>query len=513
MTIPVPVRPGTPFDEVTAERRCGVIDIGSNSIRLVIFRGHPRAPTPLFNEKVLCGLGRSLAATGQLDAEGVALAHENVPRFVALARTMGVEELHVLATAAVRDAEDGRRFAQAIERRCGIAVRVLGGDEEARLSAYGVIAGHPGAAGVMGDLGGGSLELVALRGGEAAEHVTLPLGPFRLREEAKRGADLPALVMEHLSRLDWLEAARGSEFYAVGGSWRALARIYMAQGDYPLRIIDRYTVSRGDMAQLAGIVERLSGKSLEKLPGVPKRRLEVLPVAAMLMRCILAVAKPERIVFSAQGLREGVLYAELPPELRAVDPLHAGCRSFARRMGRFDGLEEALTRWTAPLFPDETPDESRLRRAACIIGDLGWTVHPGYRAEHGSERALTLTVSGIDHPGRAYFAVAAAARYGGASLPSARRAATALGLDEAGIDRATQLGRALRLGYGLSGGNPGVLAAAPLSLERKTVTLTVSPEVAPLVGEMIERRLRELAGALGRRHQIAQAPKTSAKAS
>jgi exopolyphosphatase/guanosine-5'-triphosphate,3'-diphosphate pyrophosphatase len=513
MTIPVPVRPGTPLDDVTVERRFGVIDIGSNSIRLVIFQGHPRAPTPLFNEKVLCGLGRSLAATGKLDAEGVELALENVPRFTALARTMGVEDLHVLATAAVRDAEDGPRFAATIERRCGVTVRVLGGDEEARLSAYGVIAGHPRAEGVMGDLGGGSLELVSLHGGETAEHVTLPLGPFRLREEARRGTELVPLVMEHLSRLGWLGAAKGREFYAVGGSWRALARIHMAQGDYPLRIIDRYTVSRGDMDELAEVIERLSGKSLEKLPGVPKRRLEVLPMAAMLMRRIIAAAKPERIVFSAQGLREGVLYAELPPELRAVDPLHAGCRSFARRMGRFDGMEDALTRWTAPLFPDESPEQTRLRRAACIIGDLGWTVHPGYRAEHGLERALTLTVAGIDHPGRAYFAVAAAARYGGAALPAARRAAAALGLDEAGVERATQLGRALRLAYGLSGGAPAVLASSPLSLQRKSVTLTVVPEAAPLVGEMVERRLREVASAFGRRHQIAQARKTSAKAS
>jgi exopolyphosphatase/guanosine-5'-triphosphate,3'-diphosphate pyrophosphatase len=136
----------------TGDRRVAVIDIGSNSIRLEIFDGLTRAFCPLFNEKVICALGRDLKSTGRLSEKGAELALINLPRFTRMARGMGAARIDMLATAAVREAENGAEFIAEVERRCGQEVRVLSGAEEARISALGVLAGIPDADGIMGDL-------------------------------------------------------------------------------------------------------------------------------------------------------------------------------------------------------------------------------------------------------------------------------------------------------------------------------------------------------------------------
>src|SRR5215470_10897185 len=225
------------------EGRIGVIDLGSNSIRLVIYERLSRSPAPIFNERVLCGLGRGLQRSGKLSPEGTSRALDNLARFMLLARHMGVSRLDLLATAAVRDASDGAAFVAEASRRCHAAIRVLSGQEEARLSALGVLSGMPEADGVMGDLGGGSLELVALNRGEIGEQATLPLGPLRIMElgegEPKRAR---GAVDAALAGLLWLESCAGRVFYAVGGAWRAIARIHIEQSRYPLHVIHHYRV-------------------------------------------------------------------------------------------------------------------------------------------------------------------------------------------------------------------------------------------------------------------------------
>ena len=494
-------------------RRVGVVDIGSNSIRLVVFEGHPRAPYPVFNEKVLCGLGRSLDETGRLDPEGVTLALQNLTRFMALTEELGVGAIHAFATAAVRDAEDGPDFARQVERRCGLPVAVLNGDDEARLSAYGVIAGNPGAEGLMGDLGGGSLELVSLAGGGTVDHATLPLGPFRLNALAARGKDPEREIRRQLGGLDWLAAAGRGDFHAVGGAWRALARIHMTQTGYPLGIIDRYAVSRGVMENIVNLIAGLSRESLERLPGLPQRRLDALPAAALVMRDLIDIANPKWIVFSAYGLREGVLFDSLSDAERRVDPLLAAARVYAGRFGRFKGLEEVLVDWTAPLFPEESAADARLRRVGCILADIGWTEHPSYRAAHSFERALRISIVGLDHPGRAYLATVMAGRYASSASRSQRQAASTLGLEAVDIDRALRLGLALRLAVVLSGGSAEALADTTLKLAKGELVMTVGPVAAPLVGEMVERRLKELASAGDRGWRVETRRKARRKAS
>jgi exopolyphosphatase/guanosine-5'-triphosphate,3'-diphosphate pyrophosphatase len=475
-----------------------VVDIGSNSIRLVVFDRLARAPLLLFNEKVLCGLGRGLDSSGRLNEAGVESALVNLARFVRLAKAMGVGRLDLLATAAVRDAANGADFAAAVRERCGVPVRILSGTEEARFSALGVVSGIAGADGLMGDLGGGSLELVGLDRGKLGAHVTLPLGPLRVGEAAVGERDAARdLIDRHLASVPWLGDLRGRDFYAVGGAWRSLARIHMDQTSHPLHIIQQYRIDRRQAEDLVRVMSRLGRRSLAAISGLPRRRLDTLPFAALLLERLLRLARPDGIVFSALGLREGYLFNQLPPARRRLDPLLAAARDLAQRDGRFGTLGTMLADWTQPLFPEESEAERRLRRAVCLLSDIAWRDHPDYRAQQSFSRILHLPIAGIDHGERVFAAAAVAVRYAGGLEPFAGEPVLRL-IGEATTARAVVLGLALRLAYSLSGATPKLLAETALRLTDGRLTLTLPRNGDAMSGEAVDRRLEALGRALAK---------------
>jgi exopolyphosphatase/guanosine-5'-triphosphate,3'-diphosphate pyrophosphatase len=480
--------------------RRAVVDIGSNSIRLVVYENGGRAPLQLFNEKVLCGLGRGLAATGELAPEGVSMALANLARFKSLTMAMAARKVEVVATAAVREARNGAAFVADVGRRTGFKVRILSGADEARLSALGVLSGIPDAFGVMGDLGGGSLELVELEGGKLGRHATLPLGPLRLMDQAdgnlRRGR---AIVERQLEGLGWLRYLRGRSFYAVGGAWRMLARILMDHQRYPLHIIHNYRVTASEAMLFLERFEKLGRDDLKKLPGVSRRRGDTLPWAALVMNRLFEIAPPRHLVFSAFGLREGCLFDQLSAREQAEDPLIAGCTAIAEG-GRFASSADELFQFIAPLTRGASPPP-RLVRAACLLSDIAWTDHPDYRAAHSFHRVLTLPLVGIDHAGRAFLAVAVAARYGGDLQGDLVDTAQAL-LEPAALRAAQVVGLALRLGFTLSGGAPGVLAECGLKLHDDAVVLTLPASGSVVIGDAVLRRLDALARGLGFAPQI-----------
>ncbi len=475
--------------------RVAVIDIGSNSIRLVVYDRLSRAPLPVFNEKVLCGLGRDLAQTGRLHAQGVAMALRNLARFRGLIDGMGVRHVDVIATAAVRDATDGAEFVAAVKRHCRLDVGTISGEEEARLSAMGVLSGTPDADGVMGDLGGGSLELVALDQKTIGRQVTLPLGPFRLMGGGKSRLEERALVQAAFAAQDWLSAYRGRTFYPVGGAWRSLARVHMAQSGYPVHIIHQYAVAGAEVQQLAGVIARQGRLSLDRLPEVNKRRLETLPHAALVLECLLEAMAPAQVVFSAYGLREGHLFDQLSETDRAADPLLHTCSEIARRLDRF-GEAAGVARWTRTLFVGETPAAARLREAACLLSDFCWVEHPDYRAEHAYLRTLRLSVVGIDHAERVFLAATVYARYGGTIGDSLSEAAE-LVLSPEEVERARLLGSTLRLAYALTGGATGLLDSTRLERVDGDLVLWLPEDHRALDGDAVERRLEAVAKILG----------------
>lgn len=487
--MPFQPRPGLP--------RCGVVDLGSNSVRLVVFEGVGRTPVAIFNEKAVLRLGRGLQATGLLNADGMEQALTVMARYAAVARAMGAYPFDVLATAAVRDASNGAAFVAALEARLdGVAIHILSGEEEAELSAEGLLCGIPEADGVLADIGGGSLEVVRLRHGEPWAARTLRLGIIRLAERA--GGDVARareIVEGDLATVPWLGEASGRDLYLVGGAWRGLARVHIASTGYPLNIVHHYSIEHPAAHELASHVAGLSRRALEKLPGVPRRRADDLPFAAVVLRRLLRATGARRVVFSANGLREGWYARRIGAELRGQDGLLAAARDDAMQLGRDPSLPPALLAWTDPLFPHETGEPRRLREAACWFSDIGSHEHPEYRAEQAFWRVLRQPGVGMDHPARAFLALVVALRY--EAEPNAPFLLPFLGLlaPEA-IVRATILGCALRLAYTLSAGTPDLLAATRL-LVNGSLVLQLEAGSGVFAGESVTRRLERLALAAG----------------
>jgi exopolyphosphatase/guanosine-5'-triphosphate,3'-diphosphate pyrophosphatase len=490
-------------DPLAAAERIGVIDLGSNSLRLVVFERLGAAVFPLFNEKVMCGLGRGISSTGRLNPEGVALALVNLRRFVAFARAIAVDHLAVLATAAVRDARDGEAFAAEVERQCRVQVKIIDGAEEARLSAAGVLAGIPDADGIVADLGGGSVELVRVGPGtlssggtgQIGEGVSLPLGPLRLAEFGDRGRGLSESIERVLAGVPVLRAAAGRKLYLVGGAARAIARLHMEHTQYPLHIIHRYTISRREAEGFLDIIGRQSRKSLERITTVSRRRLDVVPLAALVLRKLITFAGPQSVVFSALGLREGYAYGLIPAEERIPDPLIAGYMVVGRRQSRFHLDGDLLQQWTLPLFGDLAEEVQRRHLAACWLSDLAWSEHPDYRARQAFIRSLTLPFAGTTHADRVFVATTLHARYGGSAEDPVKEPTQRL-LDEGATREARTLGLALRLAYTLCAGSIELLAELGLGRSDNTLTLDVPSESNLFVGETVQRRLDAVARSL-----------------
>ena len=475
--------------------RVAVVDLGSNSVRLVVFDGLSRTPVPVFNERVVCGLGRGMRTSGRLNPEGVALALRSLGRFVGLARAMAAARIDILATAAVREAADGAAFVADVERRFGVAVDVLSGEEESRLAALGIVCGLPKADGLMGDLGGGSLDLVAIDKGAFGEQASLPLGLLWLSEAADGELDRARrIVDEALAGQAWLAAIRGRTLFPVGGAWRTVAGISINQSGYPLHILDNYTLGRDQAVALLGLIAGLGRRSLEKIPGVSRRRLDTLPMAALLLERLIEMTRPDRIVFSAHGMREGQFVSNLAPGARDEDPLLGACAELARRHPRSGIGGEELRDWTGPLFPGEDAEAARLRLAACHLSDIAWAEHPEYRGAIASQRVLHLPFAGLSHADRAMLALAVHFRYDRHAEigPVAR-----LLLDEDARARARLVGASLRLAHTLCGGIPGLLGRTALKAGKNRLTLILPAEGDVFGGEAIERRLQAVARALG----------------
>lgn len=480
--------------------RIGIIDIGSNSIRLVVYEQAQRAPIPVFNEKVLCGLGRDLEKTGALPPDGVASALDNLQRFVTLARNMKLARLDLLATAAVRDASDGEAFVKEVQRLTREPVRLISGKREAQLSGLGVVCGMQDADGVMGDLGGGSLELMALDKGALGESVTLPLGPLRLQSLGGKRS-VKETVDEALAGVKWLPDYRGRTFFPVGGAWRAFARLHMEQVNYPLHVIHEYRISGREAREMAAMLSQQSPKSLEKIVGVSKRRLETLPVSLHVLDRLLTILQPKALRFSAFGLREGFFYSNLPEKEQARDPLIAYAEDEGLRWRRFDLMPDEIDAWTAPLFDGETAQEARLRRAASLLSDIAWADHPDYRGEQALLRVLRMPVPGIDHQERAMLALALMWRYkSGVRGTDATMALNLVGNDWAIV--AQRIGTSLRLAYNLSGGAPGLLPRTALRRTKGAVRLIVPPALRNQLGDVTERRLEAVAEAFDSKAEI-----------
>jgi exopolyphosphatase/guanosine-5'-triphosphate,3'-diphosphate pyrophosphatase len=482
-------------------RDVAVIDVGSNSIRLVLYRIEGRAIWTVFNEKVLAGLGRDMAETGRLAPEGVAAALGALRRFRAVLDGVRPDEIFTAATAAVRDAADRLDFIGRVRGETGFKLRVLSGEDEARLAALGVAAGAPGSSGVVGDLGGSSLELTRLEAGVPGDGVTLPLGPFALG--IGKITDVEALSLAASAVIAPVASRFQSEtFHAVGGAWRNLALVNMNVTNYPLQVVHQYEMSAVEALDVSRFMARQSKGSLERIPGLTKKRAETLPSAALVLQSLIERLGVRRVILSAYGVREGLLFDAMSAEDRARDPLVEGCATLAARDTTSETFGPALEAWLSPwwtsLQPLFDPERARvLLAAACRLATLGAHLHPDHRADLAFDLVLRAPIAGQTHRERAFLAITVFNRYTAATTnPEPEAISRLLSADQ--LMRARALGAALRLGCDLSGRSTALLGGSTLGQDRGELLLTVKGASGDmLLGEQTNKRAQQLASALG----------------
>lgn len=474
--------------------RQAIIDIGSNSIRLVVFGGAARAPVVLYNEKLMAGLGRGVVASGRLDPAATQMALAGLARFAKLTGAMALDSLDVVATAAVREAADGAQFLDRV-RALGLPARLLDGADEAQAAGYGVIAGMPGADGVVADLGGGSLELVRVAGGEVHESASFPLGAMRVASlRAKGPGKLKRAVADAVGTLPWRDAVAGKPLYLVGGSWRALARLHMHLAQFPLPVIANYSFPAGEVARMRRSLAATGLASLKAVPGLKASRLAQIGDAGALLTELIETLGPDSCVVSAFGLREGLLFGRLDPAERARDPLLEGARFMAAAQQQVPGYSDALCAWLGQVFGDEPDELGRLRNAVCLLRGTGWSSNPEFRALGGEEMALHGNWVGVTAADRAAMAMALYVGMGGSGDGPALLSQLA---PPDLLSRARAWGLAMRLAQRIAGGAPALLAATRLGCQDGALVVTLPPGHAALLDQTLERRAGRLALALG----------------
>jgi exopolyphosphatase/guanosine-5'-triphosphate,3'-diphosphate pyrophosphatase len=488
----VEVAPG----RLPGEGPVAIVDIGSNSVRLVVYERLSRSATPLFNEKELCGLDRGMATKGRLDAQAMADALIAIRRFVALARQMHVTDFYVIATAAPREAANGPDFIAAVEAATGVKVDVLSGKDEARLSALGVISGFRDPNGVVGDLGGGSLELVDIQGGAPGTGESFPLGGLRLEEASEKSLKkAEKIVAEALAGSRALGAGEKRPFHAIGGTWRSLARLHMRQAGYPLHVMHHYVMRPDEAADFCRMVSRRDIDGLDSIEVVSRARRPLLPYGAIVLEQVIRAMRPSSIVISALGVREGLLYDLLSAEEKALDPLIAACEELAYLRSRSPRHARELASWTDMVFRaigiEESEEEARLRRAACLLSDIAWRGHPEYRGEQSLNLIAYAAFIGIDHPGRVYIALANFYRHEGLideQLSPRIRVLASTRL----MERARALGAVLRVASLISGSMPGVIPRTRMEVRGNALVLVLPADLATLGGARVMRRLSQI---------------------
>lgn len=471
-----------------------IIDIGSNSVRMVVYHALKRVPLPVFNEKYMCALGKGLARTKKLNPDGVRAAEIAIARFLMMAQRLNVDSLDIIATAAVRDADNGAEFVKRLEKLHGIRINVISGAREAELAAQGVLASFHEPLGLSADLGGGSMELAVIERSVIGQRASLTLGNLRLLDATDgKVSAMEATIKRELKSLDWLATSLPECIYGIGGGFRALAKLHMRKTRYPLNIVHGFEMSRRVIAQLTEKLLSMKAGEIAALPGMsPKRATTIIPTALVLQQ-LMQVTHAPKMIASVSGIREGFFYELLNERQRKDDALLASAADLAALIGRHGSYGTELFQWMSPLFPNEPIAWARLRKALCKLSELAWTIDPNFRAEWAYMRILQSQLKGMDHKERIMLALALYHRY----QPKWKGERDELKLlDDRERQWARCVGMAAGLAFQLSGGRAGNLYHAKLTWHDAQVSLALDAEASPLRTETVEKRVLGLGEAL-----------------
>ncbi len=491
------------FDDPStrALSRVGVVDVGSNSVRLVVFDGAARSPAYFYNEKIMCALGAGLPETGHLNPKGRERALAAIKRFQLLAEGMNIPPLTAVATAAVREATDGNDFCEEVMRETGLNIYVIDGEEEARLSAQGVLLGWPTANGLVCDIGGSSMELAEVAEGRVGRRLTSPLGPLKLSnvKGGKKG------LKKHISRiLDDLHdriPVEGKRLFLVGGSWRAIARIDMLRRGYPLTVLHEYRMTPKSVMETVKWINGHDLDELRALTGTSQARMVLVPIACEVLKRVVRKFKPKEIAISSYGIREGMLYEQMPQKLRDRDPLIEACRFAESKDARWPGFGKQLYNFILPLFKSAPDDRKRLILAACLLHDVTWRAHPDYRAEVCFDNATRANLGGLRHRERVFLGLALLHRYKNSREGTRFEPMVELLSQKDAVD-AEVVGKAMRFGAMLTVDALDKMANLRYFPKKKQLELRLDETGRGLFGEVAKARFMSLAAALGAEVEI-----------
>lgn len=470
-----------------------IIDIGSNTVRMVIYGGTMRAPTVLLNEKVTAKLGRDIASKGVLADEAIDLAMRGLRRFALLLRDLKIDDVETVATAAVREASNGKAFIADL-KSLGFKPKIITGEEEAQLSANGVMGAFPGARGTVADLGGGSLELVRLGKEGPYEPASLPLGTLRLPDFRGDSRSAMRKALEKALKKGVPDIPKGEPLYLVGGTFRTMAVYAMQEEGHPLSDPHGFEMSPEQAQRLIG--KALANETVETLKArnrISSMRAEKLPDVSVLAEAMLSRLEPSRIIFSSWGLREGLIYASLPKHTKTRDPLLAGISVFADQRGAPATLAARIASWTVDAAPARKHGSERLRMAAISLALASMQIEPNIRLPQATDWALHKRWLAISGKERAMLAAAIEANGNAVDLPND---VTALA-DEEALDEAICWGLSVRLARRLGASSPRSLQESRLQVTDDKLTLTLAQSQGDLLGLSTEKDMKLLASRLG----------------
>ena len=469
------------WDAVPPTARVAVIDIGSNSVRLVIYGKNGAYPSPLFDERSNCQLGAGLESTGEIATDRIADALTKIARFAEVIRAMQVDTVYPVATAAVRRASNGDAFKIPAEAILGQPIQVLSQQEEATYVSRGLTLNIPKASGLVADLGGGSIEIVELKKGGVLNSISLNYGHLSTADEAEIAAALGAI--------DWIKRAKAKQLFGVGGSFRALGSAFFVHEKYPLPVLHGTKIGSDKVLALCDGFTA----AVPDLDGVPLARRQTMPMAGKIIRSLVHMSGVKRLVVSGTSIRDGVIAInELKPEQRA-DFLVAISQEIALATGRFAGASDALKNFVLPLALVGSKASQRLINVACNLADICWHEHSDLRGDIAARRVLGLPVNCMTHKERVWLSVALYHRYVGLKRNKPRPRGLDSLLGRRHVIEATTIGLALRFALIFSAGTTTHLNHIRLECLPGKIRLHIAATARDLFDSACQRRLNALA--------------------
>lgn len=301
-------------------RKIGIIDVGSNSMRLVIFQiTKEKTFFPIEDVKETVRLGEGVNVAGKIKEEKIELGIKTMSLFKEICRRNNVEEITAFGTAALRIAQNGPEMTGKVNRDLGIDIEVFSGEMEALTSFNGAINAMDIRDGVVMDLGGSSLEIVIFRDRLPIHSISLPFGGVTIGEIGnikdaltKENEDkIRSFIREKLNDVPWMKQLKGMTLIGVGGTVRNIASIHSNMIDYPLEILHNYRMDRKDVGRVVERVKNKKYKEKIEIPGLSKSRADLFVGAAIIVQELLEFFQMKELRISGYGVREGVLFRKL----------------------------------------------------------------------------------------------------------------------------------------------------------------------------------------------------------